>query len=155
MPQVSPYHLIKFIVDISYDDFAKRENPNWNTWLDAVAKIYLDKIPEKVLYALMTKNNDELTRVCSKVLETMNKNVTSKEEEAQAKHEQWIRRRDAGNKRVHEMRIMNRKQNEQEAMIKYNEALASYMDQMMPLWKDQIKLCMEKRVAEETSWHIP
>lgn len=90
------YHLTKFILESANESIT-----NWKDFMSRVQKMFKKRIvPNKILYGLMRKNNQELSELCIEQLEK-NRSISQRllllEAEHEVKIKKWIERVNAGN----------------------------------------------------------
>jgi len=155
---ISKYNLLQFVLQ-SFDDRTRlQETCNWNEWLASVSRIYDHNIPEAVLSAILRLNNHRVKEVdefCSAKLEAIHHKLQVKQEQ-HSKHAQkiqdWISRRDAGNKRT------KAKQERQNALLmaaqkqKDAEVTDLHIKEMLPKWREQIEQVQQQR--NELASHV-
>lgn len=102
---ISKYHLIKFILNSYEDHNQNSDNFNWIIWFNDISSIYNHKIPENLLLAIKSKNNDNkpIINLCDKELERIKarkKQEILALEDKEQRYKRWIEKRDAGNLRA-------------------------------------------------------
>lgn len=148
---ISNYNLIRVILDIMYEDHKMKEKPDWKSWLHSISRIYHHKIPSKLLHALIQKNNSELSSLCSDKLMEQYK-LYIKNESHILKYDNWIKRRDEGNRKAH-IKVKEYKELQLKEQLKFQlkdrekqEEINNNMEhQMMLLWKSKLDNIIQKR----------
>jgi hypothetical protein len=86
---INTYNIIRFVLDISYNDHLSNESSTWDTWLNTVSRIYNHKMPIELLHGLIAKNNPILTQLCNKKIEALDLYLERKSEENENKSNKY------------------------------------------------------------------
>lgn len=97
--------MIKFVLDVAYEDHSTCENPDWVNWCKSVFAMFNYKPPPGLINGLMKKNNPQITDICLETNKIIEEAIRLKEK----KHNDWVSRRDAGNLRAARERCVTRK----------------------------------------------
>ena len=107
---ISKYNLIKFILDVSYEDKQHvistierkhcTKDDYWTCWLYSVSKIFNNKMPMALLKGLHKKNNHYLNDFCNEKIAEIQEENRKLHNLQMDKKRLWELKRDEGNKRM-------------------------------------------------------
>lgn len=98
MAPLSKYHIIRFVLDVSYEDHAKScDAPDWITWCKRVFDMFGRNPPDALIDGLKRKQNAVIDEYCAKFLEMRNEEKKEALRKQSDKYVAWIKRRDDGN----------------------------------------------------------
>lgn len=153
----SKYHIVKFILDIAYEDHLTTRNSDWTEWMNKIKKIFPKyKLPMCLVIGLYRKNNKDLNEILDNLdyIYYSNNQMENQLNDSQKKltwqerYDKWIEKRDNGNKlaqqKRRELQVMNIAKNK-EIEKAANE---SYIQQMKPLWDSTFQDLLNKRESD-------
>jgi len=136
----SQYHIIRFVLDVAYEDHKMTSDPDWEGWLQTVARMFKGKPPPALLAGLASKG-----------IEMHDLRIKDGERASADREALWLLRRDAGNRRAAEAAAEQRVR-AKEAAVRYNNS--GYWEEddtfrgMKTIWEKRLNEYIQQRDAE-------
>jgi hypothetical protein len=144
---VDSYHLIQFVLQSA----ANNTDGDWQAFIKQLVKIYRGHIPDKVLHGLIRHDVPGLTVLCQ---EQIVKNHWKKEDNS-VKLQQWMQRREKGNREAWTRFLDKKKENQKKMEEDQRKVWDDYVAKMKPVWEEDTKAIINRRLQEIKSIWAP
>jgi hypothetical protein len=163
MSNISKYHLIKFILETSYEDHKSKndldcnwEENDWDVWLKSISFLFKNKIiPDQILCGLIKKDNNDLTPLCIELLESNRINLEKKLEQIdeikdhqENKRRLWLLKLENNNKLFNEKELEKKKEVNARIKERENKANEDFISQIKPVWQKKIQELFDSRNSQ-------